>query len=95
MDATSNLASQEVFNLAREAEGLRIVGVITKCDAVQEGDEETVLNIAKTQSRNSSMAGLPSRTDRPARLEKGSPFRSDTRGSACSSPRHPESNRIR
>ena len=49
MDATSNLASQEVFNLAREAdpEGLRTVGVITKCDAVQEGDEEIVLNIAK------------------------------------------------
>lgn len=48
MDATSNLANQEVFKLARDADpdGQRTVGVVTKCDAVQKGDEDTVLRIA-------------------------------------------------
>ncbi|KAI9653955.1 MAG: hypothetical protein M1831_005640 [Alyxoria varia] len=49
MDAKSNLANQEVFKLARDAdpEGQRTVGIITKCDAVQEGDEANVMNIAE------------------------------------------------
>lgn len=44
MDARNNLANQEVFELARRAdpEGDRTVGVITKCDALQHGDEESV-----------------------------------------------------
>ena len=47
-DATSNLANQEVFQLARNAdpEGQRTVGIVTKCDAVQAGDETTTLDIA-------------------------------------------------
>ena len=49
MDAKSNLANQEVFKLARDAdpEGQRTVGIITKCDAVQEGDEPNVMKIAE------------------------------------------------
>ena len=46
-DASSNLANQEVFQLAREADpaGKRTVGVVTKCDIVQEGDERTPMKI--------------------------------------------------
>ena len=41
MDARNNLANQEVFRMARAADpqGTRTVGIITKCDAVQAGDE--------------------------------------------------------
>lgn len=44
MDARNNLANQEVFRMARSADpqGLRTVGIITKCDAVQPGDEDGV-----------------------------------------------------
>ena len=44
MDARNNLANQEVFKMARAAdpEGRRTVGIITKCDAVQKGDETGV-----------------------------------------------------
>lgn len=44
MDARNNLANQEVFRMARAAdpEGKRTVGIITKCDAVQAGDESMV-----------------------------------------------------
>ena len=47
-DATSNLANQEVFQLARDADnhGQRTVGIVTKCDIVTEGDEESVMQIA-------------------------------------------------
>ena len=46
--ATSNLANQEVFNLAREADpkGTRTVGIVTKCDVVPAGDEGTPMDIA-------------------------------------------------
>lgn len=49
MDARVNLSNQEVFRLVREADkdGSRTVGVITKCDALQRGDEKEVLNIAQ------------------------------------------------
>lgn len=49
MDARVNLSNQEVFRLAREADknGSRTVGVITKCDALQRGDEKEVFNIAQ------------------------------------------------
>ncbi|KAL3455527.1 P-loop containing nucleoside triphosphate hydrolase protein [Aspergillus heterothallicus] len=41
MDARNNLANQEVFSMARMADpfGKRTVGIITKCDAVEDGDE--------------------------------------------------------
>ena len=44
MDARNNFANQEVFRMARAADpqGLRTVGIITKCDAVQTGDEPGV-----------------------------------------------------
>lgn len=44
MDARVNISNQEVFRLAREADkdGSRTVGVITKCDALQRGDEKEV-----------------------------------------------------
>ncbi|CAI6342313.1 unnamed protein product [Periconia digitata] len=51
MDARNNLANQEVFSMARAAdpEGKRTVGIITKCDALQPGDEHSVLRIAKNE----------------------------------------------
>lgn len=44
MDASNNLANQEVFKMVRAADpaGIRTVGVITKCDALQPGDEQNV-----------------------------------------------------
>lgn len=44
LDARNNLANQEVFRMARAADpaGVRTVGIITKCDALQEGDEPGV-----------------------------------------------------
>ena len=47
MDARNNLANQEVFKLARTADpdGHRTVGIITKCDALQVGDEAGVSSI--------------------------------------------------
>ncbi|KFX93332.1 hypothetical protein O988_06868 [Pseudogymnoascus sp. VKM F-3808] len=49
LDARNNLANQEVFRMARAADpaGVRTVGIITKCDALQEGDEEGALKIAQ------------------------------------------------
>ncbi|KAL4928186.1 dynamin family protein [Aspergillus undulatus] len=51
MDARNNLANQGVFQMARAADpaGKRTVGIITKCDAVQTGDEAGVIRIAKNQ----------------------------------------------
>ncbi|KAH8693853.1 P-loop containing nucleoside triphosphate hydrolase protein [Talaromyces proteolyticus] len=51
MDARNNLANQEVFSMARAADpaGLRTVGIITKCDALQAGEEQGVLRIAKNE----------------------------------------------
>ncbi|KAJ5932821.1 hypothetical protein N7516_007310 [Penicillium verrucosum] len=51
MDARNNLANQEVFSMARAADpaGKRTVGIVTKCDALQAGDESGVLRIAKNE----------------------------------------------
>ncbi|KAL4939601.1 hypothetical protein BDV06DRAFT_224873 [Aspergillus oleicola] len=51
MDARNNLANQGVFSMARAADpaGKRTVGIITKCDAVEQGDEAGVIQIAKNQ----------------------------------------------
>lgn len=44
MDSRNNLANQEVFRIAKNADpkGLRTVGIMTKLDALQEGDEGAV-----------------------------------------------------
>lgn len=49
MDARNNLANQEVFKMARgvDPRGDRTVGIITKCDVVQSGDEAGVGVYAK------------------------------------------------
>ncbi|QGA20940.1 hypothetical protein EYB26_008650 [Talaromyces marneffei] len=51
MDARNNLANQEVFSMARAADpaGQRTVGIVTKCDALQAGEEQGVLRIAKNE----------------------------------------------
>ncbi|KAJ5752683.1 hypothetical protein N7520_009600 [Penicillium odoratum] len=51
MDARNNLANQEVFSMARAADpaGKRTVGIVTKCDALQAGDEAGILRIAKNE----------------------------------------------
>lgn len=43
-DATNNISNQEVFELAKavDPQGLRTLGVLTKCDAIQPGDEKRV-----------------------------------------------------
>ncbi|KAL3485722.1 P-loop containing nucleoside triphosphate hydrolase protein [Aspergillus germanicus] len=54
MDARNNLANQEVFSMAGAADplGKRTVGIITKCDAVEKGDEAGAMRIAKNQVEN-------------------------------------------
>ena len=44
MDGRNNLANQEVFRIAKAAdkEGIRTVGIMTKCDALQKGDEPII-----------------------------------------------------
>ena len=44
MNSLNNLANQEVFRIAKEADpsGDRIVSIMTKLDLVQPGDEEAV-----------------------------------------------------
>lgn len=44
LNALSNLALQEAFTIAKkfDPQGLRTVGVMTHCDAVQSGDESEV-----------------------------------------------------
>ncbi|KAI9681580.1 MAG: hypothetical protein M1829_000777 [Trizodia sp. TS-e1964] len=52
MNSLNNLANQEVFRIAKAADpqGLRTVGIMTKCDAVQKGDEMGVIKIAKNET---------------------------------------------
>ncbi|KAL1988938.1 hypothetical protein VTN96DRAFT_6927 [Rasamsonia emersonii] len=49
MDSRVNISNQEIFRLARgfDKDGFRTVGVITKCDALQPGDEKEVLHVAQ------------------------------------------------
>ncbi|PKX97711.1 dynamin-like protein [Aspergillus novofumigatus IBT 16806] len=51
MDARNNFANQEVFSMAQAADpaGVRTVGIITKCDALEPGDEGRVLKIARNE----------------------------------------------
>lgn len=50
-NATNNLANQEVFQLAREADpkGQRTVGIVTKCDIVPRDEEETPMKIIRNE----------------------------------------------
>ncbi|KAH0544346.1 hypothetical protein FGG08_001487 [Glutinoglossum americanum] len=52
MDARNNLANQEVFRIAKSADPLRLrtVGIMTKCDAVQKGDEAAAIKVAQNQT---------------------------------------------
>ncbi|PWW75868.1 P-loop containing nucleoside triphosphate hydrolase protein [Tuber magnatum] len=51
MDGRNNLANQEVFRMARAADpdGSRTVGVVTKCDALQSGEEGSILRILQNE----------------------------------------------
>lgn len=51
MDGRVNFANQGVFKMAREADpdGNRTVGVITKCDVVESGNEPRVLKVASNK----------------------------------------------
>lgn len=59
MDARNNLANQEVFSMARGADrqGLRTVGIITKCDALQTDNEQGVSSIVQNTYRADSPSG--------------------------------------
>ncbi|RPA93734.1 P-loop containing nucleoside triphosphate hydrolase protein [Choiromyces venosus 120613-1] len=54
MDGRNNLANQEVFRMARAADptGSRTVGVVTKCDALQVGEEGSILRILQNEVEN-------------------------------------------
>ncbi|KAG0641431.1 P-loop containing nucleoside triphosphate hydrolase protein [Tuber brumale] len=54
MDGRNNLANQEVFRMARAADptGSRTVGVVTKCDALQPGEEADILRILQNKVEN-------------------------------------------
>lgn len=51
MDATTDIANQQVFHVAKLVDPLctRTVGVLTKCDAVQFGDEDRVIELASNE----------------------------------------------
>ena len=57
MDARNNLANQEVFKMARTADprGDRTVGIITKCDVVQTGDEASVRRLSTVLKRERNL----------------------------------------
>ena len=46
LDSRNNLANQEVFRIAKAADydGTRTIGIMTKLDALQPGDEPAVSN---------------------------------------------------
>ncbi|CUS11644.1 unnamed protein product [Tuber aestivum] len=54
MDGRNNLANQEVFRMARAADptGSRTVGVVTKCDALQLGEEGGILRILQNEAEH-------------------------------------------
>lgn len=51
LDSRNNLANQEVFKIAKGADpdGTRTIGVMTKLDALQEGDEQAVIIMSFTR----------------------------------------------
>lgn len=63
MDGRNNLANQEVFRMAQAAdpEGNRTVGVITKCDALQAGEEAGVSIDRTPRKKNLLTASLTCR----------------------------------
>ena len=52
LDSRNNLANQEVFKIAKRADsdGTRTIGVMTKLDALQEGDEQAVTIVSSLPS---------------------------------------------
>ncbi|GIJ86341.1 hypothetical protein Asppvi_005228 [Aspergillus pseudoviridinutans] len=60
MDARNNFANQEVFSMALAADpaGVRTVGIITKCDALEPGDEDRVLKIARNEDERLTHDGM-------------------------------------
>jgi hypothetical protein len=64
LDARNNLANQEVFSIARQVDpdGMRTLGVMTKLDAIQSGDEYEVFMLVDDQIQASDPIrplGLP------------------------------------
>ncbi|MCJ1282732.1 hypothetical protein MMC26_002057 [Xylographa opegraphella] len=51
LDARNNLANQEVFKIAKSSDALvaRTIGVMTKLDALQPGDEKPIIAIARNE----------------------------------------------
>ncbi|KAK6340050.1 hypothetical protein TWF730_001825 [Orbilia blumenaviensis] len=73
MDGRNNLANQEVFRMARKVdpEGRRTVGIITKCDAVQPGDEAGVIQIASNQVERLRHGWYPVRNRSTKEIQEG------------------------
>ncbi|KAI9797567.1 MAG: hypothetical protein M1835_007831 [Candelina submexicana] len=73
MDARNNLANQGVFRIAKAAdkEGLRTVGIMTKLDAVQEGDEPLAIKIAQNQAEKLNHGWYCVRNRKPEELKAG------------------------
>lgn len=51
IDATNQIGNQEALELARAADpsGHRTIGVLTKCDAIQPGEEKKVVRVARNK----------------------------------------------
>ncbi|KAI9719100.1 MAG: hypothetical protein M1812_003730 [Candelaria pacifica] len=73
MDARNNLANQAVFRIARAAdkEGLRTVGIMTKCDALQKGDEPSAIKIAQNQTERLNHGWFCVRNRKPEEITAG------------------------
>ncbi|SLM33571.1 P-loop containing nucleoside triphosphate hydrolase [Lasallia pustulata] len=52
LDSRNNLANQEIFRIAKAADpgGHRTIGIMTKLDALQRGDESAAMKIAQNQT---------------------------------------------
>ncbi|KIX03127.1 uncharacterized protein Z518_06677 [Rhinocladiella mackenziei CBS 650.93] len=73
MDARNNLANQEVFKMARgvDPRGDRTVGIITKCDVVQNGDEAGVIRIAQNTVEKLQHGWFAVRNRSPSEIKSG------------------------
>ncbi|KAK7883400.1 hypothetical protein LTR67_011271 [Exophiala xenobiotica] len=73
MDARNNLANQEVFKMARgvDPRGDRTVGIITKCDVVQSGDEPGVIRIAQNSVEKLQHGWFAVRNRSPSEVKSG------------------------
>ncbi|EXJ75418.1 uncharacterized protein A1O5_02114 [Cladophialophora psammophila CBS 110553] len=73
MDGSNNLAMQEVFERARgvDPRGYRTVGIITKCDLVQRGDEVGVIRLAQNTVEKLQHGWFAVRNRSPAEIKSG------------------------